>query len=128
MRGIWSSLCKCHSLRTTYHSKTEWVPYQRKLSHKSTGQFLTINQSCSQQSAWYLNRPAAQRSHPVCKIVNSQWCSVFLCCKKLKHENTIMSNKKNQFHESNPNSNICKILHLPFKMLCYSAQIKMVSC
>ena len=39
------------SLRTNYHSKTEWIPYQRNISLLSTGQFPKVNQYFSQQSA-----------------------------------------------------------------------------
>ena len=81
MRGQQSVLCKLHILNTSYHSKSEWVPYQRKLSHKSTGTFLTINQYFSQQSDGPSNRPAVHHSHPVCKIMTRKYCSVFLCCK-----------------------------------------------
>ena len=69
MIGQRSSLCKFHRSRTSYHSKMGWVPYQRKLSHNNTSRFLTINQSCSQQSYWPSNRPAVQCSHPVCNIM-----------------------------------------------------------
>ena len=50
IRGQLSSLCQCHISRTSCHAKTGWVPYQRKLSHNSTGLFLTINQPLSQKS------------------------------------------------------------------------------
>ena len=56
MRGQQSSLCQRHSSRTSYHSNTGWVTHQRKLSNKSNGQFLTINQYFSQQSAWTSNQ------------------------------------------------------------------------
>ena len=39
MRVLRLSLCKQHSSRTGYHSNIEWLMYQRKTSHKSTGQF-----------------------------------------------------------------------------------------
>ena len=35
IRVLQSSLCKHYSSRTSYHSKKDWVPYQRKLCHKS---------------------------------------------------------------------------------------------
>ena len=89
-----SILCKHHSSRTSYHSKTNWVPNHRKLSHKSTGRFLTINQSWLQQSAWPSNWPVVQHSHPVWKIMTRQCCSLFLCCKKIKHENQIIITRK----------------------------------
>ena len=94
MRGLWSSFCKFHSSRTSYHSNMEWTPYQRKISHLSNGIIPIVNQSRSQQSAWPSNRPRVQRSHPVWKIMTLICCFVFLCCKKLKHENQIISNKK----------------------------------
>ena len=81
MIGQRSSLCHCHILRSSYHSKTGWVPYQIRRSHKSTRRFLTINQPRPQQSAWPSNCPAVQRSHPLCRIMTLQCCSVFLCCK-----------------------------------------------
>ena len=33
---------KRHISRTSFHSNTGWVPYQREVSHKSTGHFLSI--------------------------------------------------------------------------------------
>ena len=78
MRGLWSNFCKYHSSRTSYHSNTEWVPYQIKLSHFRTGQIIKVEQSCCQQSFWLSNRPAAHRLHMVCKKMNLLWCSVFL--------------------------------------------------
>ena len=109
IRGIWSSICKRHSLRTDYNSKTEWVPCQRQLCHKSTGWFPTVNQYCSQQLAWPSNCPCAQRSHPVCKIMTLPCCSVFFCCRKLTNENPIIIIEKNWWYESNHNSNNCNI-------------------
>ena len=94
MRGLWLSFCKRHISSTSYHSKTEWVPYQRKLIHPRTSWIPTVNQSWYQQSAWPSNRTCVQRSHRVCKIMILLCCSVFFCCKKLKHENPIISNKK----------------------------------
>ena len=84
MRGLQFSICKRHILRTGYHSNIEWLPYHRKLSHKSTGQFLTIKQFGSHQSACPSNQPAGQISQLVCKIMTIQLCLVFLCCKTLK--------------------------------------------
>ena len=81
MRGLQSSLCKLHSSRTIYHSKTEWVPYQRNLSHLSTSQVPIVNQYFSQQSAWPPNRPCVQRLHPEWKIMTLLCCFVIVCCK-----------------------------------------------
>ena len=33
---------KHHRSRTSFHSKTEWVLYQRELSHSSTSRFLSV--------------------------------------------------------------------------------------
>ena len=49
-------------------------------------------------------------------------CSVLLCCKIIKHKNTILSHTKKLSYKSNCNSNNCKISHLPFEMLCYSTE------
>ena len=83
MRGLRLSLCERHSLRNSYHSNIEWLMYHRKLSHKSTGQFLTVDKSISQQSACPSNQPEVQCSQLVCKIMTIQYCSVFLCCEQL---------------------------------------------
>ena len=82
MRGQRLSLCQQHISKTSHHSKTGWVLYQRKISHKITDRFITINQPCSQQSSWPSNQPAFQLLHPVCKKITRKCCSVFLCCKK----------------------------------------------
>ena len=79
MRVIQSSFCKHHSLSTSYHSKMEWVLYQRKLSHLRTGKTPTVNQYCSQQWAWTSNCPRVQHLHLVCKILTLLWCSAFFC-------------------------------------------------
>ena len=97
MRFIWSSFCKRHSSRTSYNSKTERLPHKIKLVHLRTVQIPTVNQYLSQRSAWPSNLPRVQRSHPLCKIMTLLCCSIFLCCKKLKHENPIISHKKNQW-------------------------------
>ena len=81
MRGLWSSFCKNHSWRTIYHSNMEWVPYQIKLSHKSTSWIPTVNQSLSQQPAWHSNCPRVHRLYPIFKTITLLCCSVFLCCK-----------------------------------------------
>ena len=86
MRGLWLSFFKLHSPRTSYHSNTEWVPYQRKTSQLRTGRIPTVNQFCSKQSAWPLNWPRVQRSHPVWKIMTLLCCSVFLCCKNQRRK------------------------------------------
>ena len=117
MRGIWSSFCKFRSLRTSYHSNTEWILYQIKISHLRTVWILKLHQSWSQQSAWPSNFPHVWRSLPVCKIMTLMCCSVFFCCKKLNHEKPIISHKKNQWYESNYNSNICNTKHLHFKLV-----------
>ena len=49
-------------------------------------------------------------------------------CKKEEHDNQIIVDMKIQGYISNHNSMICKILHLPFEMLCYFPQIKMIPC
>ena len=85
MRGLQPSFWKRHSLSNSYHSNTEWVTYQRKLSHMRTSQIQTVNIFRSQKSIWPLNCPHVQRSHLVCKIMTLLCCSVFLCCKTLKH-------------------------------------------
>ena len=56
--------CPCHIPRTSFNSKTGWLSYQIKLSHKSTGQFLTINQPHYQQFDDPLNQPAVQNLIP----------------------------------------------------------------
>ena len=86
MRGLRLSLCERHSLRNSYHSNIEWLMYHIKLSHKITGKFLTVDKSISQQSACPSNQPEVQCSQLVCKIMTIQCRSVFLWCKKLKHE------------------------------------------
>ena len=128
MRGQQLSLCQRPRSRTSYHSNMGRVLYHRKLSHKSTVRFTTINPSCSQQISRPPNRPAFQRLHLVWKIMTRYCCSIFLCCKKLKHENQIIVNTKHQWYKSNCNINIYKISHLPLKMLCYFTQIKMIPC
>ena len=92
----------------------------------STGWNSIVKQSCSQQSDWTSNHPVVQRSHSVCKIMTLLCCFIFLCCKKLKHEIPVISNKKNQWYESNHNSNFWKISHIPFEIFCYSYQITIV--
>ena len=109
MRGIRSSFFKWPSLRNSYHSNMEWVPYQRKIIHLRNGQITTVNQSRSQQSSWPSNHPRVKRSHPVRKIMTLLCCSIFLGCKTLKHENPIIIHKKNKWYESNHNNNICNI-------------------
>ena len=94
MRCLWLCFYKLHRLRTTYHSKTEWVPYQMKIINLSTGWILSIQQYWSQQSYWASNRPHAHRYHPVCKIMTVLRCYIFMCCRKLKHEKPIICNKK----------------------------------
>ena len=42
--GQQSKLCQHHIQKTIFNSKTGWIPYNIKLSHKSTGRFRTINQ------------------------------------------------------------------------------------
>ena len=80
IRGIESSFYKRHISRTSYHSKTELVMYQRKVIHLSTGLIQTLNQSCYQQSSWPLNLPRVHDLYPVCKIITilcfSYTCSV----------------------------------------------------
>ena len=49
-------------------------------------------------------------------------CSIFLCCKKFKHETKYEVTPKNQKYESNRESYIFTILHLPFEMVCYIFQ------
>ena len=44
MIGQRSNLCQLRSPRTAFNLKTGWLPYQMKLSHKSTGRFPTITQ------------------------------------------------------------------------------------
>ena len=94
------SSCKCHSLSISYHSKTEWVSYQRKNSHVSNGEIQAVNKSRSQQSAWPSNHPRVQSSHPVCKIMTLLCCYLFLFCKHFKHENPIICN--NEICNMNP--------------------------
>ena len=117
IRVLRSNLFKWHSSSNSYHLKTEWITYQRKLSHKSTGWILTVNQYLSQQSSWPFNRPAVHHSHSLCIIINLLCCSVFLGCEKLEHENPIISSKKNQWYESNRNSNIFKISKLTLELV-----------
>ena len=76
-RGIQYNSCRCNSLRTSYHSNTECVPYQRKISHLSTVCIPTLNHSCFQQSARPSNWHRVQRFHLVCKIMTVICCSVF---------------------------------------------------
>ena len=128
MRGQQSSLFQRHSSSTSYHSKTESLPYGRKLSHNSTSWFPTINQPRSQQSTWPSNQPEFQRLHPVFKIMTIYCCYILLCCYKLKHEHQILSIIINKWYESNIKSNIRKILHLPLENLCYFSQIEMIPC
>ena len=53
--GKRSNLCQRHSPRTSFNSKTVWLPYQINLSPKSTVKFPIINQSNYQKSADTLN-------------------------------------------------------------------------
>ena len=124
MKGVQSSFCKRHSSRTIYHSNTEWVPYKIKLSHLRNVQIKIVNQSLSQQSDLSHNFPRVHHSHPVGKIMTLLCCSIFLFYEKLKHENPIISDKKNQWYESKHNNTICNIWHLTFGILWYSYQIK----
>ena len=62
MIGQKSNLCACHISRTSFNSWTGWVPYQIKILHKSTSQFLNIKQPHDQQSADPSNRSAVQRT------------------------------------------------------------------
>ena len=41
--GQLSYLCPCHRPRTIFNTWMDWVPYQIRLCHKSTGRFPTIN-------------------------------------------------------------------------------------
>ena len=52
----WYILCQRNRSITSHHSKIGGLPYQRKLSHKNTGIFPTVNQPRSQQSARSLNQ------------------------------------------------------------------------
>ena len=79
--GLISSLCKDISSRTTYHSKTEWVPYQIKLIHLDSCHIPTLNQYCFQQSDWPPNCPHVHRKHSVLKIITLLCSSVFFFCK-----------------------------------------------
>ena len=54
--------CQRHIPRKSFNSWTDWVPYQIRLRHESTGRFLTINQPNYQQLADPSNRPAVQRT------------------------------------------------------------------
>ena len=92
MRCLQYSFCKHHSSSTSYHSNTECVTYQIKLSHLRTGQITKVDQYCCQHSSWPSNRPAAHLLQPVCKKMNLLWCSVFLLL-KLRYENPIRSNE-----------------------------------
>ena len=96
--GIWLIFCKLHISSTSYHWNMELVPYQIKLIQLSTIPIPTVNQSCSQQSAWPLNCPRIQHSHPVCKIITLLCFSVLFFCKMLKHEKPIISHKKYQWY------------------------------
>ena len=96
MKGQISTLCQCHISRTGYHSNLGQLPYQRKLSHNSTGLFPNIKQPRSQQSVSPSNQPVVQHSHPVFKIMTRKFCSIFFCRRKLRNENQIINNKKNQ--------------------------------
>ena len=85
--GIWLIFCKLHISKTSFHSNMEWVPYQIKIIHLIAIPTPTVNQSCSQQSAWPLNLFLVQRLHQVCKMITLLFFSVLFFCKKLKHEN-----------------------------------------
>ena len=128
MRGHRLSLCKRHSLWNIYHSMIKWLPYKRKLSHKSTGPRRTINQSGSHKSAWPSNGPVVKRSRPLFKILTRQCCFVLLSCKQWKHKNPIISHTKKQWYKPNHNIYVFKISHLPIEMLCYSSPTKTYYC
>ena len=109
MRGLWSSLCKCHSSRTSYNLNTELVLYQRIIIQLRTILIPTLNQYHSRQSTWPSKFPFVQRSQPVWKIMTLLCCSVFLFCRKLNHENQITSYRTNQWYKSNHHNTICNI-------------------
>ena len=82
------NICKRHFSMTRYHSQTEWLLYQRKISHLSTCRIPTVNQYWSQKWDRLSNCSFVQFLHLVCKIMTllRLFCSVKNQSRKLIYE------------------------------------------
>ena len=79
--------------------------------------------------SWSLESTCGSEARARDDEIMTRYCfSIFLCCKKFKHENKIISNTRNQWYESSSKINIFTILHLSFDMMCYFLLMKMIPC
>ena len=123
MRGQLLVFCQCHSSRTIYHARTDWLQYLISLVP-------SVPVYLQQKTNLALNDPLEPQivlRFSACTRY-AKWCrfcvvSYFCAVNRFDHGKPIESdNYKNQWDESNQNSNNFNIEHLPFEMVYYYSQ------